>query len=421
MIRAVTVAGVAVPAARGVVMAGFAWRMRWAGAVSLLVVTLVAPVGPVALAGRTLGAAEGIQGQLLGVTALSRTEAWAVGFRCVSCSSAAAVEQTLIRRWNGTRWSTVPSPNPGPDWDYLYSVSATSTKNAWAVGFDSLPIGSGSEISGTLILHWNGHAWSKVPSPNPSRDLNQLYGVSTVSARNAWAVGYDQTGAGGYAPLILHWNGKYWSRVRSPRVSAYSAALSAVSAASSKSAWAVGNYVNATGVITDTLILRWNGTSWRKVLSPSPSAVGSALLGVRALSAGHAWAVGGYCVSACDYPTEVDHTLVLRWNGRTWSRVASPNRGVLTATSAISPSRAWAVGSDCVSQCGQNNEVDRSVILRWNGRSWHGVPSPHPYSTDVLAIADVSAKRAWAVGDVGTASVFHPLILRWNGKVWSAA
>ena len=145
------------------------------------------------------------------------------------CASATAVQRTLIRRWNGRTWSTVPSPNPGADWDYLYSVSAISAAGAWAVGYDSLPVGSGTEISGTLILHWNGHAWSRVSSPNPSRDLNQLDGVSVVSAKNAWAVGYDQTAAGGYEPLILHWNGKTWSRARSPRVSAFSAALSAVS------------------------------------------------------------------------------------------------------------------------------------------------------------------------------------------------
>jgi hypothetical protein len=369
---------------------------------------------------RTSGAAEGVQGQLFGVTAPSRGGAWAVGFRCVPrCASPTEVERTLIWRWNGRRWSTVPSPNPGANWDYLFSVSAISARDAWAVGFDSQPVGSGSEISATLILRWNGHAWSRIPSPNPSKDLNELDGVSAVSAKSAWAVGYDQTGTGGYEPLILHWNGTAWSRVPSPRASAFSAALSAVSAASSKSAWAVGSYVNASGVITDTLILRWDGTTWRRVRSSSPSAVGSALLGVSSLAPGRAWAVGGYCVSACGYPSEVDNALVLRWNGRNWSRVASPSHGVLTATSAISPASAWAVGSHCVSQCGQNNEVDHSVILRWNGHSWSDVPGPRPYSTDVLGIADASAKSAWAVGDAGTATVFRPLILRWNGKIWS--
>jgi hypothetical protein len=42
----------------------------------------------------------------------------------------------------------------------LNAVAATSATDAWAVGNYS----SGS-ASGTLILHWNGSAWTQVPSP----------------------------------------------------------------------------------------------------------------------------------------------------------------------------------------------------------------------------------------------------------------
>jgi hypothetical protein len=42
----------------------------------------------------------------------------------------------------------------------LSAVDATSATDAWAVGGYS----SGS-ASGTLILHWDGTAWTQVPSP----------------------------------------------------------------------------------------------------------------------------------------------------------------------------------------------------------------------------------------------------------------
>ena len=47
----------------------------------------------------------------------------------------------------------------------------------------------------TLILHWNGKSWTQVPSPNPGGPShgNLLFGVTATSARNAWAVGYDTT------------------------------------------------------------------------------------------------------------------------------------------------------------------------------------------------------------------------------------
>jgi hypothetical protein len=377
--------------------------------------------GPNARAAGLSAAASGVEGQLFGATALSPASAWAVGFTCVPrCASGPVLPRTLIRRWNGTAWSTVPSPSPGADWNYLFSVSATSAKNAWAVGYRSLHPGPSTVISGTLILHWNGTTWSRIRSPNPSREFNVLDGVSAVSATNAWAVGYEQTKADGFQPLILHWNGKTWSRVPSPKVSKFTAALAAVSATSAKNAWAVGKFINGTGVIVDTLILHWNGRTWHKVPSPSPSQVGSVLLGVRALSANRAWAAGGYCVSACGFSSEVDHNLVLRWTGKTWSIVPSPKRGLLTGISAISARSAWAVGRYCVARCNKNAEVDHAVILRWNGHAWASTPSPHPNSTEVLGVADASAASAWAVGDSGSSFVFHPLILHWNGRAWSA-
>src|SRR6185437_5832073 len=86
----------------------------------------------------------------------------------------------------------------------LRGVAATSAGNAWAVG------AVGSLTARTLIVHWNGKAWARVPSPSPGN--SGLYGVAATSATNAWAVG-----AAGSTTLILHWNGKSWARVTSPR------------------------------------------------------------------------------------------------------------------------------------------------------------------------------------------------------------
>jgi hypothetical protein len=66
--------------------------------------------------------------------------------------------------------------------------------------------------------------------------------VTATSARNAWAVGYTDSNGGGAKTLILHWNGKKWKRV--PVLSlepADSDALTAVAATSDGNAWAVGS------------------------------------------------------------------------------------------------------------------------------------------------------------------------------------
>jgi hypothetical protein len=78
--------------------------------------------------------------------------------------------------------------------------------------------------------------------------------------------------------------------------------LTAVAVSSAASAWAVGSKANARGV-PETLIMRWTGRSWTRVPGPATPG-GSELAGVAAVSARDAWAVGG--------------GLILRWNGTTW-------------------------------------------------------------------------------------------------------
>jgi hypothetical protein len=94
--------------------------------------------------------------------------------------------------------------------------------------------------SRTLLAHWNGRAWTEVTDPSPLNGT--LVAVTATSARNAWAVGYTDSNGGGAKTLILHWNGKKWKRV--PVLSlepADSDALTAVAATSDGNAWAVGS------------------------------------------------------------------------------------------------------------------------------------------------------------------------------------
>jgi hypothetical protein len=130
---------------------------------------------------------------LRGVAAITPSSAWAVGYAATGTSF-----QALIVRWNGSRWTRVPSPSPAGS--SLSAVTATSARNAWAVG----STGTGK----TLILHWNCTAWTQVPSPSPAPSP-ELLGVTATSANNAWAVGQTGT-AGRIKTLILHWNGATW-------------------------------------------------------------------------------------------------------------------------------------------------------------------------------------------------------------------
>jgi hypothetical protein len=177
---------------------------------------------------------------LQGVTATSASNAWAVGYVFTSTG-----RQALILHWNGSTWAQVPSPDPSSSWTVLYAVTATSGTNAWAVG-EYVTSGTGY----TLIEHWNGTAWTQVPSPTPGGPVVHLSGAAASSASNAWAVGdYGPSTAPTEQSLILHWNGTAWTQVSSPDPGGASGAnvLSGVAARGSK-AGAVGYYSSSTGI-----------------------------------------------------------------------------------------------------------------------------------------------------------------------------
>ena len=218
---------------------------------------------------------------LTGVTCASASECWAVGYYYNGNI------QTLIERWDGTSWAIVSSPNPAPN-SYLNDVTCVSASDCWAVG----PYYNGSAYQ-TLIERWDGTSWAIVSSPNPGEN-NYLKGVTCVSASECWAVGFYYTGILPVQTLIERWDGTSWAIVASPNTSAtQSNELFPVTCVSASECWAVGNYYN--GSIFQTLIVRWDGTSWAIVSSPNTSATQeNDLYGVTCGSASECWAVGYY-------------------------------------------------------------------------------------------------------------------------------
>ena len=215
---------------------------------------------------------------LFGVTVVSATDAWAVGQYFPSSTT-----NPLVLHWDGQQWTQTAAPHPGTD-SVLEAVMATSAQDVWAVG--GYIASSGPK---TLIEHWNGTKWVQVPSPNPAGPVGEidLFGVAATSASNAWAVGTYSTGTTDKT-LIEHWNGHAWTLVPSPNPAPRNSLL-AVAATSAGNVWAVGT--RTTSATEQTLIVRWNGTAWKPVPSPSPGQVNE-LTSVATTSATDVWAAG---------------------------------------------------------------------------------------------------------------------------------
>jgi hypothetical protein len=375
-------------------MARTSWALRSVtGAAGLAIATAIAGVAPAAAGAR---ASFSVQGELAGVVALSASSAWAVG-----STGEFGGEGTLIAHWNGKSWTRVHSPNPGRDIG-LRSVAATSSRDVWAVG----------GVDGrTLILHWNGRSWKRVPSPSPA-PICTLMAVAAVSARNAWAVGYADPSGGDIRSasgssgrviiartLILHWNGRSWKRVPSPNPD-QGGHLTGVTATSAGDAWAVGQDEFKT-IDFGNLFLHWNGHAWKSVKGPNPGGNSNGLLGVDASSRSSAWAVGD---------AKRTGSALYRWSGSRWKQSLLLRTYSLEAVSAGASTSTWAVG-------GAGNGA---LILRPHGAAWRRVATPHPKGEFLTAVAATSGRNAWAVGSTSGSSGDVTLILHWNGTRWSS-
>jgi hypothetical protein len=178
---------------------------------------------------------------LFSVAAASSTSAWAVG-----TATSGSVARPLIERYLHGGWSVVASPSVSGE---LESVTVVSAKNAWAVGFRAA---GGTDT--TLIEHWNGSKWSVVSSPNVRRvdastANDQLRGVAAISAGNAYAVGVAAPAHSAVEQtLILHWNGHSWARVSSPDPAGTSGINDLQGAAAGGGGcWMAGTYLTSKG------------------------------------------------------------------------------------------------------------------------------------------------------------------------------
>jgi hypothetical protein len=269
-----------------------------------------------------------LESSLNGVAAVSTADVWAAGSYLTSRS----VEQALFEHWNGRKWVQAKSPATGPG-TVMSGVAAVSATDVWAVG----RFLSGSSVDQTLIENFTGHKWTVVPSPDASTGNNRLDAVTAVSANDVWAVGTAQNASGVFQTLTEHWNGTAWSIVPSPSGTGSAAELDSAAAVSSSNVWAAGD--SGSG----TLIEQWNGTKWAVVTSPSPSTVSNNLAAIAVVSANDIWAVGSSLTSSFTFQTVIE-----QWNGTTWAVVTSPSPGSAAslAGAAADPvsGQSWAVG-----------------------------------------------------------------------------
>jgi hypothetical protein len=132
-------------------------------------------------------------GQIGGAVVINRSDVWVFGEPFFPGAGLGSWH------YNGHVWSRVASGHG------LEGGSALSANNIWAFG-------------GVDVAHWNGSTWSRtsVASLLPrQQELNDpaVSEVLALSKNNVYAIGNGNAEDEGGPTVVLHWNGHHWSRL----------------------------------------------------------------------------------------------------------------------------------------------------------------------------------------------------------------
>jgi hypothetical protein len=339
------------------------------------------------------GRADTVRGaSLYDVVALAADDAWRVGseFRPTKKGR----DFTLAEHWDGSGWTTVPTPNASNHDNGLRSVWAANSTDIWTVGIYETSVFP--DIFRPLVLHWDGFTWDRVKVPLPDDCTTcALTRVTGSGPDDVWASGVTTPDDGSEHFFLEHWDGTQWTLMPPPE-SHSSGHIQDIQAVSSTDLWVAGFSAQHGRNFVD----RWNGSGWKPL--PLGTHRHDALTGLAVVDGRDAW-------MSADSPSGTP--LALHWNGRHWRSVTTdaPAASVFSDVVGISGTDVWIVGTA---------DRTRSLTEHWDGTGWHRVDSPNPRTLSGLwAVQGDAPDDVWAVGHQS----YKSTTLHWDGTQWTGS
>jgi hypothetical protein len=212
------------------------------------------------------------------------------------------------------RWSLTPFP-ADPELSMmsgvtLHSISLVSANEGWAVGNTVLPPGADGWTVG-VVLHYTRGQWVVFQESR----AGTLWSVFMRSASDGWMVGTSENAVG---TLMLHYNGSAWTQVSDPLL-ATNVVPRSLAGDSAGNVWFVGtDFTDPVGFDGDALevLVRYDGRHF----SREYITLGNARLqSVHMVSPGEGWAVGGSPGGTGPHPGGPSYGLILQYHQGVWT------------------------------------------------------------------------------------------------------
>lgn len=291
-----------------------------------------------------------------------------------------------------------------------------ASNNCFAVGVDD-PEG----VSKSQVRRWDGAKWSSETVPAPSgATASELSGIACLSASNCKAVGSYKDATLVTRSLALHWNGTSWSVVATPAIptGATATELEGVSCESNGFCMAVGSKLT-TSSGRRAYALTWNGSAWNyatTITEPSGSSA-SSLADVACFSPLECRVAGEYTISGVDKPRVLFHQLFKPWVEDSVPLPSGVSQGELTDIACSTATACWAVGSS-VTSGGVRQPMVLSRSTSWTVAAAPGMPFSQ--KAELLGLSCTSSTSCTAVGKAeDEEGDLGPVTLSWSGSTWT--
>ncbi len=321
-------------------------------------------------------------------------------------------------------WEFFETPTITDGFHYVFGMDGLADNDVWAVGsatepdFDTI----------TFAMHFDGLSWTPSATPNPSQifGVNKLENVLAFASDDVLAVGAFNPDTGGPSQtLAMRFDGSSWQVIASPVIEGGSSFFGIDRIGSD--VWVVGikNWNEPPPAASSiALATRWTGTEFREEFVPPLAALGgrssNSLFAVDGVTPNDVWGVGWAQQRGTDNPFG-PRTYMVHWSGAQWDLVEFDIGHIafsgLHDVVAIAADDVYAVGWTLT-----DNNGTQPLIAHYDGSAWTQVALPlfDGRGAELLAVVARAHNDVYAFGttsdDNGTP---RDLILRYDGTSWA--
>jgi hypothetical protein len=313
------------------------------------------------------------------LTALSMgapNDGWAASTYALASAGADTANHVLVLHYSGGRWTPVDIPAldavlngpPGSAGGTINQISIQmfGPESGWMFALTNLPRDPSIPTSQAevIILRYEQGAWTPIATPAVTV-TTQVFGLSAVSANEAWTVGTDYGAGADFKVVIAHYVNGAWSLW--PKTFAGNSDQD-ITMLSPTDGWAA---YDSNGSL-ETALLHYDGSAWAPVATPAewtPQQVFLTHL-VYALNSDVTW-----FGAATDVPNSlVPQPLLKQYAHGQWEGVSWPFSTVEPqALAAGSGDELWGIGDiNHQEGCppGAVVEIAQGVFLHYRQGSW---------------------------------------------------